>query len=321
MIVDPGGAKFGLVVGGTEWFKSAPTFLQAGRGAHTSRDPAGGGHGAGAGASPSQLRLVNFTGPSHGVDPVLGTFTRYDWEWAAVTGTAAAPATLEMLTSAKVFDDHPTVLFTQAFPGGVGDFGFGKLGAATWGTPATGWPSLQRSDALPGPLEYVTFVGDGDVVFGPGLGTAAGFQAGAAVGYFNATGHTVVVSSASSFLSSVMGGGPRGRGPGDSVLRCGVQGTATSLPVGYSTSFVVHAGAGVPETFMAWGDQLLAMHSKPRASANASVSLQYLGYSTTGSYFYAHRKNESYQETMLAVRDHARAAGIPYRYFIIDSWW
>jgi len=151
--------------------------------------------------------------------------------------------------------------------------------------------------------------------FGGGLGAAAGFEAGAAVGYFNSTGHTLVLSPASSFLSSVIGASEGG------VLRCGVQGTATSLPPGYSTSFILTAGVGVPETFLAWGDVLLAMYRKPRAAASASVSLQYLGYSTTGAYFYAHRKNETAEQTLLAVKDYAAAAGLPYKWFLIDSWW
>ena len=39
------------------------------------------------------------------------------------------------------------------------------------------------------------------------------------------------------------------------------------------------------------------------------------------SYFYAHRKNETYQETMLAVKAEADRVGLPYRWFLIDSWW
>ena len=47
----------------------------------------------------------------------------------------------------------------------------------------------------------------------------------------------------------------------------------------------MHAGQGVPETFMGWGDRLLARYHKPRPEPNSSVSLQYIGYSSTGSYF------------------------------------
>jgi hypothetical protein len=105
------------------------------------------------------------------------------------------------------------------------------------------------------------------------------------------------------------------------VLRCGVQGAATSLPRGHSTSFIMHAGQGVPETFMSWGTQLLAMYDKPRASPSSAISLQYLGYSTTGAYFYAHRKNETMAQTLLAVKADATAQQIPIKWMLIDSWW
>eukprot|EP01052_Picozoa_sp_SAG31_P044292 SAG31_NODE_7668_length_1622_cov_1.707157_2_plen_308_part_00 len=190
----------------------------------------------------------------------------------------------------------------------------------TWGTPGTGWPALMADRRLldQGALEYVTFLGDGDVEFGLGLGSAVGVESGAAVGYFNASGATIVISSASSFLSSVMSNSLAPPG----VLRCGIQGAALSLPAGYGTSFMMTAGTeGVPETFMSWGTLLLRLYDKPRPTANASVSLQYLGYSTTAAYFYAHRKNETYEQTMLGVKRYAEEISLPYKWMLIDSWW
>ncbi len=37
---------------------------------------------------------------------------------------------------------------------------------------------------------------------------------------------------------------------------------------------------------MSWGDLLLAKYGRTRVLPDASVVLQYLGYSTTGYYFY-----------------------------------
>lgn len=190
----------------------------------------------------------------------------------------------------------------------------------TWGTPGTGWPALTADKTLldEGGLEYVTFLGDGGAEFGAGLGSAAGVESGAAVGYFNASGATIVLSSASAFLSSVLSGSLAPAG----TLRCGVQGAALSLPPGHSTSFMMHAGtAGVPETFMSWGSLLLQQYGKPRPAADASVSLQYLGYSSTAAYFYAHRNNETYEQTMLAVKEYAEQVSLPYKWMLIDSWW
>jgi len=112
----------------------------------------------------------------------------------------------------------------------------------------------------------------------------------------------------------------------------------------------MHAGQGVPETFMGWGDRLLARYHKPRPEPNSSVSLKYIGYSSTGSYFCtpsrrfprlacavlpmgdrssdvcglradAHRKNETYAETLLAAKAYGESQGIPYKWMLIDSWW
>ena len=306
--VAPGGGSFRVSLDGAAWLESAPTFLRAGNASHDS-------------GPSSTLKLEKFSGPTARADGALGPYQQYSWTWVAGDVT--------METGAKVYSRHPSILWTTHLPGGAAEYGFGdeidltmKGGShkPTWGTPGTGWPALTAEEGLlgDGGLEYVTFLGDGDVQFGAGLGSAKGVESGAAVGYFNSSGATIVISSASSFLSSVMSNSLAPPG----VLRCGIQGAALSLPPGYGTSFMMTAGtAGVPETFMAWGDLLLRLYDKPRPAANASVSLQYLGYSTTAAYFYAHRKNETYEQTMLAVKRYAEELSLPYKWMLIDSWW
>jgi hypothetical protein len=314
--VESDGRGFTVTVGSQEWLTMAPTFLQA----HS--------------VSHELMNLTHFSGATAGVDPILGAFTEYRWRWATPStaadssGVGRAQTTVVMETSARAFARHPSILWTQTFPDGVAEFGYGDAidlsmrKEPNWGTPATGWPALSKSPELD--IDFVTFLGDGSAAFGSGLGSSPiPVERGAAVGFFNDSGYTLVLSPASSFLSSVIAAAapaPR-RGGARRVLRCGVQGAATSLPPGHSTSFLMHAGQGVPETFMSWGDQLLAMYRKARASPSSSISLQYLGYSTTGAYFYAHRKNETYAQTLLAVKDDAKARNIPYRWMLIDSWW
>ena len=66
---------------------------------------------------------------------------------------------------------------------------------------------------------------DGNAEFGAGLGSPTlPVERGAAVGYFNASGYTLVLSTAASFLSSVI------HAPHRNLLRCGVQGAASSIP-------------------------------------------------------------------------------------------
>ena len=305
--VAPDGSQFWIDVGGEEWLKMAPTFLRANNASLTHAIPPATGGG---------LTLSNFTANLSGSDPVLGRYTEHQWLYSAFDGRA----TVRFRASVREFWSAPTLLFTQTFPDGVKNFGFGQAidlsmrREPNWGTPGTGWPSLQpRHGGLD--VSFVTFIGDGSAEFGKGLGTAQLAQErGAAVGYFNSSGYTLVLSSASSFLSSVISGDGQ-------QVRCGVQGAAWDIPPGHSTSFVLHARAGVGATFMGWGDTLLGMYGKERATPEASVSLQYLGFSTTAAYFYAHRRNETYEETLLAVNEFAKRVGLPYRWMLVDSFW
>jgi hypothetical protein len=104
-----------------------------------------------------------------------------------------------METSARVFVEHPSILWTQSFPDGVAEFGYGDAidlsmrKEPNWGTPASGWPALSQSTGLD--IDFVTFEGDGDAAFGKGLGASPNpVERGAAVGYFNASGYTLVLS-------------------------------------------------------------------------------------------------------------------------------
>ncbi len=294
--VSSDGRKFTVTVGGAAWLSNAATFLQANSASH-------------------ELNLTNFSGGATGTDSRMGAFSEYRWSW-----TTGGHDPVVMETTARVFNEHPSILWTQEFPDGVAEFGYGNAIDLTmrkepnWGTAGSGWPAVALRDGQA--VDFVTFLGDGNAAFGSGLGSSAvAVERGAAVGYFNESGYTLVVSPASSFLSSVISSTQ------SRLLRCGVQGAAASLPPGHTTSFIMHAGQGVPETFMSWGTQLLAMYNKPRPSPSSSVSLQYLGYSTTGAYFYAHRKNETYAQTLLAVKADAEARQIPYKWMLIDSWW
>lgn len=72
---------------------------------------------------------------------------------------------------------------------------------------------------------------------------------------------------------------------------------------------------------MGWGDLLLTRYGKARVSPTASVVIQYLGYSTTGYYFYnpsdGNRSYGNYEETLLEFKDYSTQLGIPYRYYLM----
>ena len=140
-------------------------------------------------------------------------------------------------------------------------------------------------------------------------------------------------------------------------LRFGLQGLVHSVPPGFATEVVLsafaphasdrttsdrlaHAGT-VAAAFMRWGDTLLAANGGVRAAPDVSPWVSQLGYSTTGVFHYnpcdcPDNTNRSacplannplmpgcstYEDTLVQVKQYADSAGLPYRWWLIDSWW
>ena len=53
------------------------------------------------------------------------------------------------------------------------------------------------------------------------------------------------------------------------------------------------------------------------------MTLEYLQYSTdNGAFYYYHTEpNKTYQDTILEVKDHSKKVGLPFRNWLMDSWW
>ena len=71
-------------------------------------------------------------------------------------------------------------------------------------------------------------------------------------------------------------------------LRCGVIGSAASIPAGFATETILHVGnaPGLSRAYMSWGDGMLRKYAKARAAPDVNVHVEKLGYSTVGHYFY-----------------------------------
>ena len=137
----------------------------------------------------------------------------------------------------------------------------------------------------------------------------------------------------------------------NTTLAFGVGGLMAVLPPGFTLDFVavVHqrdasatrysgAAAGA---FMRWGDFLLEEYGQVRTPPAANAWISQLGYSTTGTFHYnpcdcPGNRNRSvcpaannprmpgcktYQDTLLQVQSYGERSGIPYRWWLIDSWW
>jgi sucrose-6-phosphate hydrolase SacC (GH32 family) len=161
-----------------------------------------------------------------------------------------------------------------------------------------------------------------------------------------ASGPILVLSPLNAFMASL-----HNVHDGNSTISFGVGGLMSELPEGYTSDFVAvlhlrgkleqrHSGAAA-SAFIAWGDFLLAEYSQQRTPPDANTWISRLGYSTTGTFHYnpcdcPGNLNRSYcsggnnsrmpgchtyQDTLLQVQAYAKTAGIPYQWWLIDSWW
>ena len=62
------------------------------------------------------------------------------------------------------------------------------------------------------------------------------------------------------------------------ALGVGVGGAVTAVPPGHTVEVAVVAGAGIRDTYEAWGDALLRFHGKERTPHNHDVFVSHLGY-------------------------------------------
>ncbi|KAH8045474.1 hypothetical protein JL720_16676 [Aureococcus anophagefferens] len=126
-----------------------------------------------------------------------------------------------------------------------------------------------------------------------------------------------VVSAASSFMSV------NHALDDDGALTYGLMGRVKAVPAGHVVETIVHFSKDGVNGAMDAGAALLGRYGKDRVVAEADFTVNYLGYSTDNGafYYYGSEKNKTMEDTILDVHAYAEAAGIPYRYVLLDSWW
>ena len=206
------------------------------------------------------------------------------------------------------------VIFAQRFPAGLNGTGLEDADDVV-----SGWPSLR----VRGDRGFVHWRGD---MLGSRAAVgntsnltdlAGGLEDTGPVCFFDDDA-SAVVSAASSFMSvnHVL--------DDDGALTYGLMGRVKAVPAGHVVETIVHLSKeGVNAAMDAWGAALLARYGKDRAVAEADFTVNYLGYSTDNGafYYYGSEKNKTMEDTILDVHAYAEAAGIPYRYALLDSWW
>ena len=101
-------------------------------------------------------------------------------------------------------------------------------------------------------------------------------------------------------------------------------GNVTDVPAGYSMQTLLYVrGGGITSTVLKWGELLRRSHgTKKSGGSSGDVTLNYLGVSTdNGAYYYYNTvPGLDYQDTMVSDKRYADVVGLPYRYWLLDSW-
>ena len=130
---------------------------------------------------------------------------------------------------------------------------------------------------------------------------------------------SIVISPASQFMAV-----NQRYDPVSSELAYGIMGRVNELEPGYSYETIVSLTVGsVTQAMEEWGDKLLNRYDKSREVSFADFTTNYLAYSTDNGafYYYETETNRNYEQTLVDVKSYADAEKIPYRHFLMDSWW
>lgn len=238
--------SYSVSMGGSVWLASSPTNPYVFRWDGVTRSAASGG-----------LTVSSVT-PVSGTDPALGAYS--GWEVSLNSGKVLA-RTLNV-------PGRNAVLFEQVFPGGLAGTAYNTSESTAAADQATSFPVFGPPMAqVDSSLAYLAFA---HCMCGAATGswTAKGLKAnsghfgdeGGAFSIFDANFSTVVISAANDFMTTTIGF-PDATG---TALGSGFNGMLTGIPAGWTHRTILVGGAGVNETWYAWGDALLALGGKRR---------------------------------------------------------
>ncbi len=231
----------------------------------------------------------------------------------------------------KRYQDDSTIVFEQHYPDGMEGTDFpgaspkesADKGTASW-FPAFRVPDSNHSGDQLGVLIYKgTFAGQyyhvGPIESGfSKLRTA--MDSGPMAVFSNKC--AVILSSSSAFMASSSVYDSE-----KAELGFGVLGSVPSILKGYRTAVIASSsplrGApdGIRRAFHDWGAKLISLYGTKRTSDVTLVNLQFS--TDNGAYYYYNTggKGINYQDAMIKVFKDARKAGIPFRQWLMDSWW
>jgi len=260
------------------------------------------------------LTLLSYDAHASGASVGLGAYTAQRWDWSGASlcdGGVALRTELRRYATAG----PNAVVFVQEFPCGVPSVEVllfeGRL--------ASGWPTfedLRRNST------WTTFNGyfAANVRRGVGLSKCSVGRQGGPLLYFDEnTLQTLVLSQ----LTWVKAGEFDCR----SAITLGLKGSLTSIPSGFSASWLLQVGTGIAETMEQWGDVLLACGEKKRVSVYQDDIVSSLGYWTdNGAYYHYPTAGPTlqaggYQSEIARAHQANLVDNLPYRHWQLDSWW
>eukprot|EP00051_Salpingoeca_urceolata_P001515 m.41551 g.41551 ORF g.41551 m.41551 type:complete len:759 (-) comp11466_c0_seq1:282-2558(-) len=234
----------------------------------------------------------------------LGKFNRSEFQWSVKSSNDVV-----FVTAVRDYVALDTVVFEQHFPAGI-------EAIKSTDQLASDFPSFVSAPSID--LQTVSFTGKflGDIQAKPFAKCATGEQGGAVVLFDEGTLTSIAVSQLTSIKTADMWC--------TGHLSMGVTGTLTSVPPGFSASWILTAGKGIKKTMEQWGDQLRTFMGTTPADVYGDVIRSTLGFWTDngGSFHYPPFQTAGeYQTKLLQAKADWEKQGIPIRHWQGDSWW
>ena len=106
-------------------------------------------------------------------------------------------------------------------------------------------------------------------------------------------------------------------------IHYGLEGEINEVPAGFTHRFLMVEGKGINATIRAWGKILREEYRREVTDRYADIGLSHIGYWTDNGtrYYYLTEGNLNEQDTLLEVHRAAKAMGVQFGYFQLDSWW
>jgi hypothetical protein len=239
------------------------------------------------------------TGSDHDVS---GNYQFVDLYWR-VEGTET-----NFITSLRLYQDHPYLIFVQKFPQGFKGYASGD-----WTMPSVVFPQFTSQNwGLRNNLYSWTSVG----IWSHRLAYGDAYSLQGTVDFLllaDSSYNALILSPFSNYLVATQQSQPQStlNSISRGSINCGIEGLVQDLPAGFEHKHILVAGRGIHNTFQEWGGALLAKAGKKVPSKYQDDTLKYPVYmDDNGAYYYDHDFKEdgykSYEDVILGVEDEAR---------------